>query len=578
MRGAKRIRRVLSAVRHPRRTYRRAVVRATYGWAPRIGSWFRKRWVILKNPHAEIRFGRYCLLDPGFSLHIPFGGRFIVGEAVHFRRGFRAEVWGGASIEIGDLCVFSYYTLIQCGTSISIGNRVMTGQSCGIFDGNHRFTHVTKPLLEQGYNHRALRIEDDVTTLTKVTIVNNIGRKAVVGANSVVARPVPPYSIVGGVPAQMLDYFGPPELEPAEWRERQVARGMPQPSSRPNRLEVSGHSLSFGGGVSAFGNRFTTRLAALIDAEEENRSVGGAIACWHESGADPGDGGYARTLQRFTRTADLHEELEDLTCVVCHGVNDLAILGPQNLTPFEHALRTVISRHRACAVFEEEHPSVRLSAGWTAREADGPDCSGSGVVETASAGETVTIAVPEEFQGGAIALGFVAPPEGGALHRFTVDGADSATLDTRGITALGHRNGAVARLTDLSPGSHQIVCRVLDAAGSTAFDYWQVESSGPPSVLLPLAPPNRNADVYSDWPHNPIQESIDAANDLIRAVASEFGRWVIPVEIAPALERDELWADDGRYPNDEGHAAIARACHEVLTRAAARSVQADVSV
>ncbi len=572
VRGTDRIRRTLSPVRHPRRTYRRAVARAAYFWFPRVGSWFRKRWVILKNPHAEIRFGRYCLLEPGFSLHIPYGGRFTAGDAVHFRRGFRAEVWGGASVDIGDLCVFSYYTLIQCATTISIGDRVMTGQSCGIFDGNHRFTDVNKTLNEQGYNHRPLRIEDDVTTLTKVTIVNNIGRRAIVGANSVVSRPVPPYSMVGGVPARILDYFGPPELEPPEWVERRHARGEPDPPSRPNRLEVSGHSVAFGGGVSAFKHRFTTRLAELIDADEKNRSVGGAITCWQETGSDPGDGGYARVLRHFTRPPDLRREAGDLTCLTCYGINDLAALGPENLGPFQHALRTVISRHRACAVFEETDASVQLSRGWIARATDGSDCSGNGFAVTAAAGETVTIAVPDEFPGGAVALGFVTMPEGGAVHELTVDGDSVTTLDTRGIAdSLAHRSAAVLRLTDVSSGAHEIVCTVREAAGPTGFDYWQAEPDAPPPVLVPLAFPNRQPTVYDGWPHIPDAGSVEALNDLIRALASEFGPWAIPVEITPVLERDELWAADGRYPNDDGHAAIAHACHEALIRAVQRT-------
>lgn len=186
-----------------------------YRAGPRLMSRLRKWWVIFRNPQATIRFEGPVYIGPGFSLHVPFGGSFIVGPNVEFRRDFRAELIGPDSrIVIGADSVFTYSVLIQCGTSIEIGERVMFGQSSMIVDGNHKFRDLTKPMLEQGYDFRPLKIEDDVTTTTKCTIVNDIGTRAVVGANAVVTRPIPPYTVAVGVPAKVIDYFGPPGLEP----------------------------------------------------------------------------------------------------------------------------------------------------------------------------------------------------------------------------------------------------------------------------------------------------------------------------------------------------------------------------
>ena len=559
----------LRAVRHPRRAYRALVRRLTYLWGPQLGSYLRMRWVIMKNPHAEIRFGRYCLVDPGFSLHMPDGGRFVAGTAVHFRRGFRAEISGGGSVTIGDLCVFSYYSLIQCSTRVEIGDRAMFGQSAIVVDGNHRFKHISKPLTAQGFDFRPIKIASDVTTLTKVTIINDIGTKSVVGANSVVNKPVPPYTMVAGVPARIVDYFGPPELEPPEWRERRLAGGEPEAPARPNRMEISGHSIAFGGGVSAFEHRFTTKLAQMLDAEEVNGAVPGAIACWHETGAAPGDGGYASVLQRLTRPADVQARAPAGTlALVYFGLNDLAVLGSSGLVTFEHALRAVISRHRAASVFEESHDSVSHSAEWTPRPADGPDCSGSGVIETSSDSATLEIAVPEGFSGGTVALGFLAQQGAGALHTFTVDGEPAGELDTRRVgEPLGHRTGAVARLRELAPGSHVIGCRVSEAVGITAFDYWQVEPERAPTVLLPLAYPLLEWSLYDSWPHPPAEADVSHLNLAIRRVAGEFGPVVVLVDTEAVMRDHTLFSGEGVYPNDEGHAALARACAEALARA-----------
>jgi acetyltransferase-like isoleucine patch superfamily enzyme len=175
----------------------------------------RKRWLLLRNPHVDIRFEGPVYIGPGFSLHAPNGGTFTVGPRVEFRRGFRCELGeGGTRLTIGADSVFTYYVLIQCTTSIEIGERAMFGQSTIVIDGNHRFRDLDRPMLEQGYDFRPIRIEDDATVTTKCTIISDLGRRSFVGANSVVTRPVPPYCVVAGAPARVIDYFGPPGLEP----------------------------------------------------------------------------------------------------------------------------------------------------------------------------------------------------------------------------------------------------------------------------------------------------------------------------------------------------------------------------
>jgi acetyltransferase-like isoleucine patch superfamily enzyme len=196
------------------RKLRYAPRKVGYAWGPRIMSALRKRWILFRHPHGTVRFGRYTYLGPGFSLHMPSDGEFIVGDAVEFRRGFRAEVHHGASIRIGSQCHFTYDVLIQCAGTIEIGDHCMFGQSTAVFDGNHRFRDLDRPMLEQGYDLKALRIEDHATVTTKCTVVANIGTRAFIGANSVVSRDIPPYVLAVGAPARPIDYFGPPERKP----------------------------------------------------------------------------------------------------------------------------------------------------------------------------------------------------------------------------------------------------------------------------------------------------------------------------------------------------------------------------
>lgn len=187
-----------------------------YFRGPRLMSALRGRWVQLRHPAADIRFGRNVYIGPGFSLHIPGPGSFIVGDDVEFRRGFRAEVEGDGRITIGAGSHFTYYVLVQCTTSIDIGERCQFGQSTIVLDGQHRFRDLTKPMLEQGYDFTPLRIEDDATVTTKCTIMADIGTRAFIGANAVVSRPVPAYTVAVGAPAKPIEYFGPPGEGPPE--------------------------------------------------------------------------------------------------------------------------------------------------------------------------------------------------------------------------------------------------------------------------------------------------------------------------------------------------------------------------
>jgi acetyltransferase-like isoleucine patch superfamily enzyme len=198
------------------RIWSRAVVSAGYYRGPKVASWLRKRWVLLRNPQADIRFEGPVYLGPGFSLHMPHGGTFVVGPGVEFRRGFRAEIGPNGRVSIGAGSYLTYDVIIACSTSVEIGARCGLAQSTFVADGNHRYQDLDAPFLSQGYDFRPIRIADDVQIHAKCTIVNSIGTRSVIGANAVVTRPIPPYCMAAGVPARVLDYFGPPGQEPEE--------------------------------------------------------------------------------------------------------------------------------------------------------------------------------------------------------------------------------------------------------------------------------------------------------------------------------------------------------------------------
>lgn len=113
-------------------------------------------------------------------------------------------------ISIGDDCDFGEYLHLTCINRIKIGNGVLTGRWVTISDNSHgESTYydmmkmpVDRPVVSKGI----IEIEDNVWIGDKVTILPDvkIGEGAIVAANSVVTKDVPPYSVVAGCPARIV--------------------------------------------------------------------------------------------------------------------------------------------------------------------------------------------------------------------------------------------------------------------------------------------------------------------------------------------------------------------------------------
>jgi len=175
----------------------------------------RRLAILATHGHCRVEFQGPVRLGRGFELEIPDHGSFVVGPGVDFRRGFVCEISGGGRVSIGGGCVFTRDSLLQCSTTIDIGDHCVFGQSTLIVDGNHRFRDLDRPMLEQGYDLEPIRIANHVLVTSKCSILANIGERSVIGANSVVSKPIPPFCLAVGTPARVIDYFGPADQRPA---------------------------------------------------------------------------------------------------------------------------------------------------------------------------------------------------------------------------------------------------------------------------------------------------------------------------------------------------------------------------
>jgi len=128
------------------------------------------------------------------------------GRGVVIKRGV---VFGdGSGVCIGDESQIGYFDSLYVN-ELQIGKYVLIGPHVAVIDANHRFDRLDIPIKYQGYQYKGpVIIEDDVFIGANVTILSGvrIGTGAVVGAGAVVNRDVPPYAVVGGVPARVIKY------------------------------------------------------------------------------------------------------------------------------------------------------------------------------------------------------------------------------------------------------------------------------------------------------------------------------------------------------------------------------------
>jgi len=179
-------------------------LRAVYRFAS-VGSgfWAHHSCDIRRCIAPYIRLGKEVKLDRHVWLTIPF----IPKSA-------------DPVIVIDDGCQIGRRCMISAQNRIHIERNTVFGPQALVMDHNHEFEDVSVPIGLQGTTDGGtIRIEEGCWIGFGAAIVCSkgelvIGRNSVVGANAVVTRSVPPYSVVSGNPARVVKSF---EAEKGVW-------------------------------------------------------------------------------------------------------------------------------------------------------------------------------------------------------------------------------------------------------------------------------------------------------------------------------------------------------------------------
>lgn len=110
-----------------------------------------------------------------------------------------------AHIVIGDNTTVGYHTYLFASAGIEIGANCLLAPFVYIVDSDHGIAR--EKLINRQPNQTApIRIGEDVWIGTGAKILKGvtIGRGAVVAAGALVKESVPPYTVVGGIPARKI--------------------------------------------------------------------------------------------------------------------------------------------------------------------------------------------------------------------------------------------------------------------------------------------------------------------------------------------------------------------------------------
>lgn len=174
-------------------------------WTP----WYLVRyWRFLvfkvRNPHVITR--GLVFIDKGVEIYARRGyGRLILGRWLHLGVDTALRCHEG-TLSVGDKSVLGRGVSVNCYLDVEIGASSLFADDIYVSDFDHKYADLTMPIKDQGISKARVRIEPDVWIGTKATVTSGvvIGQGAVVGANAVVTRDLPAYSVSVGVPARVI--------------------------------------------------------------------------------------------------------------------------------------------------------------------------------------------------------------------------------------------------------------------------------------------------------------------------------------------------------------------------------------
>jgi len=149
--------------------------------------------------------------------YIEIGSNFHAGkqlwlEAVvdYYGQRFSPLIRIGNNVSFQDFVHIGATNYVEIGDNVLFASKVyVSDHNHGIYDGDYQSNPQEPPRFRQLTSNKEVKIEENVWIGDAVTILPgvHIGKGSIIGANSVVAKDIPEFSIAVGVPAKVIKKY-----------------------------------------------------------------------------------------------------------------------------------------------------------------------------------------------------------------------------------------------------------------------------------------------------------------------------------------------------------------------------------
>lgn len=192
--------------------------RAQYAYRAFDGSGKGRHVGLLQAARFDLgeRYGRFLILQElvrdipgelGFELRRLVLSRYFKQVGAGLRVFPGARLYGVESLAVGVHCWIGMDNTIQASGGVEMGDHVLLGPGVKIWSVNHVYTDPERPIIEQGYDHKPVRIGSNVWIGADSFIMPgaHIGDGVIISAGSVVpGKDVEPYALLAGNPARKI--------------------------------------------------------------------------------------------------------------------------------------------------------------------------------------------------------------------------------------------------------------------------------------------------------------------------------------------------------------------------------------
>ena len=132
-------------------------------------------------------------------------GKIEIGAGCRLDHNVRLVAANTAKLTIRPNTRIGIGTIINCGTDVTIGKKVLVSGYCYVQSSSHGLAPGT-PIMDQPHTYAPITIGDGAWLGSHVTVLPGvtIGEGAVIGSHAVVTKDVPANSVAIGVPAHVI--------------------------------------------------------------------------------------------------------------------------------------------------------------------------------------------------------------------------------------------------------------------------------------------------------------------------------------------------------------------------------------